>query len=112
MSQTVVFVEVNGVLYPDNLGGYPDRELAVSIAKEMVDDELISPSDEYEVCTEWHELGDGESGMDWFFPSDTLVEWRKNDEFEKKAEEAGYNVQCIEKQTFHLSSEEINEDED
>lgn len=111
MSQTVVFMEVNGVLYPDSLR-YPDKELAVSITKEMVDDELIAPCDDYEICTEWHEIGDGESGMDTFFSNDTLVEWKKNDEFEKRAEDAGYDVQCIEKRTIFLSSEDVNEDDE
>ena len=112
MSQTVVFMEVNGVIYPDNLGGYPDRDEAISVAKEMVDDDLIALSDDYEVFTEWYEIGDGESGMDTFFSSDALVSWRKADVFEKNVEDAGYPVDCIEHRSFFLHGEEVNETED
>ena len=112
MSQTARFTEVNGVLYPEASGGYPDRELAISVAKEMVEDNLISPSDDYEVNTAWYEIGGGESGMDTYFSDETLVKWKNEGVFEKMVQNGGYDAECIETRTFFLNGEDVNEDED
>lgn len=105
MSQTVKFTRIEDTLYPEVLRGLPDRAEAISMAQEMVEDGLISESDDlYEVVTHWYEIGEGESGMDTFFSDEQLLKWEENGEFVKKVEEAGYNAEHIECQTLYVDA--------
>lgn len=113
MSQTVRFTEVNGAFYPEVFTAFPDRDEAVSMAQEMVEDGAILPSDDYyEVATEWFEVGEGESGMHTFFDDETIIEWHNKGDFVKRVTDAGYNVEYIGTQTLYVPAEEVNGEED
>ena len=105
MSQTVKFTRIEDVLYPEVLRGFPDTDEAISMAQEMVADDLIPVCcGLYEVVTHWYEIGEGESGMDTFFSDEQLLEWEANGEFVKMVESAGYNAEHIECQTLYVDA--------
>ena len=112
MSQTVIFSMVNGTLYPEISSSLPDRDDAIAIAQEMVLEDLILPcDDDYEVSSVWYEIGDGESGMDFYFSCDQLVKWEANGCFLNRVESSGYAAEQISSNTFYLNADEVNEDD-
>lgn len=111
MSQRVCFTEVNGVLYPEVFSSLPDMDEAIALAKEMVEEGLISPADDYDVWSVWYEVGEGESGMDTFFSNDTLIRWYED--FDMHVAEAGYTAERINIQALCVRDNEVyEEDED
>lgn len=105
MSQTVKFTRIEDTLYPEVLRGFPDKGEAISMAQEMVENGLISQSDDlYEVVTHWYEIGDGESGMHTFFSDEQLLKWEEDGVFTKMVEAAGYNAEHIERQTLYVDA--------
>ena len=75
MSQTMRITEINGAFYPEIFTSFPDRDDAIALIEYAVKDAWLSPSDEYEVVTEWYEIGEGESNSDTFFADETLIDW-------------------------------------
>ena len=68
------------------------------------------PVGDYEVTTDWYEIGEGESNTDYFFSDEDLIEWYNSggiEEIEKKASEKGYNVEHIQTDTVYVSAEDI-----
>ena len=115
MSQTVKFTRIEDALYPEVLRGFPDKDEAISMAQEMVEDGLIPESDDlYEVVTHWYEIGEGESGMHTFFSDEQLLKWEQDGEFAKMVEAAGYNAEHIESQTLYVDATDgaVDYDED
>ena len=113
MSQTVRFTEINGALYPQVFTSFPDHEEAVILIKDMVEDGVILPSDDYyEVITKWYEIGEGESGMDVFFSDEELMEMKNKDKFERAVEKAGYEVEFISDDYIKISADELEESDE
>lgn len=84
------------------------------------EDEFINalkehPNDfgDYEVTTDWYEIGEGESGTDWFFSDEELIELYNAggiEEIEKRARENGLDVEHIQTDTVYVSAEDIDMD--
>lgn len=73
MSQTVRFVKVNDVFYPEVFTAFPDKEEAMVFVVEMVEDEELDRDEEYEISAIWYEVGEGESRTDEFFTDRELI---------------------------------------
>ena len=116
MSQTVRFTEINGAFYPEVFTGFPERDEAISMVEDMVEDGAILPSDDYyEVVAEWYEIGDGECGMHTFFSEEDLIEWHNKGNFMEKVKAAGYTVEHIQSHTIRVNADDVEiqgEDED
>lgn len=116
MSQTFYLTEINGVMYGglDDVLSFPDREEAIDMIQDMLEDGFITESDDYyEAVTDWYEIGEGECGSDSFFPSEMLNDWFNKGgikEIEKKVNSAGYDFQCIERRIIRISVNEIEID--
>lgn len=109
MSQSVRFVKVEDTLYPDLVYGMPDLDEAIGIVSDMLEDGLISPSDEYEVITYWYEIGEGESGMDWYFSDEILIRWESEGNFEKFVEKFGYDLEKISDDRVVVNHDQLEE---
>ena len=112
MSQTMRITEINGAFFPEIFTSFPDRDEAIALIEYAVKDAWLSPSDEYEVVTEWYEIGEGESDTDTFFGDETLIDWYNKggvDEIIRQAKEKGYEVEHIQTDTIHVSHDDIEE---
>lgn len=100
MSQRAVFVEVDGILFPELQPGMPDYDDCVSIVRDM---ELEVGEDETcEVYAVWFEIGEGESDTDEFFPEESLLAWYKGGTLEKEVEKCGYYLEEVQNDTTHV----------
>lgn len=114
MSQTVRFVKVNDVFYPEVFTVFPDKEEAMVFVVEMVEDEELDRDEEYEISAIWYEVGEGESRTDEFFTDKELIRMCENgnyDVFEKRVKERGYEVHDIQKETIFVYDSEMEFDE-
>lgn len=112
MSQTMRITEINGAFYPEIFTSFPDRDDAIALIEYAVKDAWLSPSDEYEVKTEWYEIGEGESNSDTFFTDETLIDWYNKGgvaEIIRQAKEKGYEVEHIMTETMFIDAEDIEE---
>lgn len=73
MSQRAVFVEVDCQLIRDVFHALPDEADARDIVADLVAEGEIEEKGSYEVSAVWYEIGEGESGMDNFFPEEKLI---------------------------------------
>lgn len=105
MSQTAVFVKLEDsegcLVVQEILTGVPAEECIIVLALE----EDMSGS--VEATYEWYEVGDGESGMDFFFLDEELLTMYGNDgdDFIKKCEEKGYATERIQYGTISVTVE-------
>lgn len=114
MSQTMRIPKINDSFYGEILTYFPDEEEAQQMVKEAVTDGWLSEYRDYEVTTEWYEIGEGESNTDSFFSDEELIEWYNIggiEEIEKRAKEKGYNVEHIQTDTVYVSAEDIDMDD-
>lgn len=112
MSQTIRITEINGAFFPEIFTSFPDKDEAISLIEFAVKDNWLSPSDSYDVCTEWYEIGEGESGTDTFFSDETLIEWYNKGgirEIIEQAAKRGYAVEYIQNDTVSIVAEDIEE---
>lgn len=112
MSQTMHITEINGAFYPEIFTSFPDRDDAIALIEYAVKDAWLSPSDEYEVRTEWYEIGEGESNADTFFTDETLIDWYNKGgvaEIIRQAKEKGYEVEHIQTDTICIDADDIDE---
>lgn len=112
MSQTMRITEINGAFYPEIFTSFPDRDDAIALIEYAVKDAWLSPSDEYEVRTEWYEIGEGESNTDTFFTDETLIDWYNKGgvaEIIRQAKEKGYEVEHIMTETMFIDADDIDE---
>lgn len=111
MSQRAVFVRLNGNLHKEIFPSVPDYEEMIQICKDFG----YEPSDgkldgnyiflEYE----WIEIGNGESGADFFFDDDTLLYIYNSYEWENQFLELGYEVEIIETGSEEILYTELEE---
>lgn len=114
MSQTVRIPKINDFFYGEILTYFPDEDEARKMVKEALTDGWLSENSDYEVVTEWYEIGEGESNTDSFFSDEELIEWYNIGgikEIEKKAGEKGYSVEHIQTDTVYVSAEDIDKDD-
>lgn len=114
MSQTMRIPKINDSFYGEILTYFPDEEEAQGMVREAVTDGWLSEYREYEVTTDWYEIGEGESNTDYFFSDEELIEWYNIggiEEIEKRAKEKGYNVEHIQTDTVYVSAEDIDMDD-
>lgn len=112
MSQTMRITEINGAFYPEIFTSFPDRDEAIALIEYAVKDAWLSPSDEYEVVTEWYEIGEGESNSDTFFTDETLIDWYNKggvSEIIAQVKAKGYEVEHIQTDTICIDAEDIEE---
>ena len=112
MSQSMRITEINGAFYPEIFTSFPDRDDAIALIEYAVKDAWLSPSDEYEVVTEWYEIGEGESNSDTFFADETLIDWYNKGgvaEIICQAKARGYEVEHIQTDTISIDAEDIEE---
>lgn len=110
MSQTMRIPKINDSFYGEILTYFPDEEEAQEMVKEAMTDGCLSEYGDYEVSTDWYEIGEGESNTDYFFSDEELIEWYNSggiEEIEKRASEKGYNVEHIQTDTVYVSAEDI-----
>lgn len=110
MSQTMRIPKINDSFYGEILTYFPDEEEAQEMVKEAVTDGCLSEYGDYEVTTDWYEIGEGESNTDYFFSDEELIEWYNSggiEEIEKRANEKGYNLEHIQTDTVYVSAEDI-----
>lgn len=115
MSQTMRITEINGAFYPEIFTSFPDRDEAISLIEYAVKDGWLSASEDYEVNTEWYEIGTGESNSDTFFTDETLIEWYNKGgvpEIIRHAEKQGYEVEHIQNDSITIEHCDIEELED
>lgn len=113
MSQTVRIPKINDFFYGEILTYFPDEDEARKMVKEATEGWLFENSD-YEVTTDWYEIGEGESNTDYFFSDEELIEWYNIggiEEIEKRAKEKGYSVEHIQTDTVYVSAEDIEKDD-
>ena len=114
MSQTMRIPKINDSFYGEILTYFPDEEEAQEMVSEAVTDGWLSEYREYEVTTDWYEIGEGESNTDYFFSDEELIEWYNIggiEEIEKRAKEKGYNVEHIQTDTVYVSAEDNDMDD-
>lgn len=114
MSQIMRIPKINDSFYGEILTYFPDEEEAQEMVSEAVTDGWLSEYREYEVTTDWYEIGEGESNTDYFFSDEELIEWYNIggiEEIEKRAKEKGYNVEHIQTDTVYVSAEDIDMDD-
>ena len=95
MSQTMRIPKINDSFYGEILTYFPDEEEAQEMVKEAVTDGWLSEYRDYEVTTDWYEIGEGESNTDYFFSDEELIEWYNIggiEEIDKRVGEKGYNL--------------------
>ena len=113
MSQTMRIPKINDSFYGEILTYFPDEEEAQEMVKEAMTDGCLSEYGDYEVTTDWYEIGEGESDTDYFFSDEELIEWYNVggiEEIEKRAREKGLDVEHIQTDTVYVSAEDIDMD--
>ena len=113
MSQTMRIPKINDSFYGEILTYFPDEEEAQEMVKEAMTDGCLSEYGDYEVTTDWYEIGEGESNADYFFSDEDLIEWYNSggiEAIEKILSEKGYNVEHIQTDTVYVSAEDIDMD--
>lgn len=113
MSQTMRIPKINDSFYGEILTYFPDEEEAQEMVKEAMTGGCLSEYGDYEVTTDWYEIGEGESDTDYFFSDEELIEWYNVggiEEIEKKAREKGLDVEHIQTDTVYVSAEDIDMD--
>lgn len=114
MSQTMRIPTINDSFWGEILTYFPDEDEAKTMVEEALTDGWLSESGEYEVTTDWYEIGEGESNTDCFFSDEELIEWYNIggiDEIGKRAGEKGYSVEHIQTDTVYVSAEDIEKDD-
>ena len=101
MAQKAVFVEVDGILYPEVFTYMPDSEDISGMIEDMKEDGYSFDSEAVANIT-WLDIGEGESDTDEFFPEKDLLKWFEDGTLEKEAERAGHNVEVVEQRVTHL----------
>lgn len=112
MSQTMRITEINGAFYPEIFTSFPDKDEAIALIEYAVKDGWLSPSEEYDVCTEWYEIGEGESNSDTFFTDETLIDWYNIGgvkEIIAQAKKRGFEIEHIQNDTVCVRHDDIEE---
>ena len=114
MSQTIRIVHINDCWYPEIFTSFPDHDEAVRLITDMLEDDVMSRSEYYEVHSEWYEAGDGESGTDTFFSDEDIVDWFNIGgikEVEKRFTAAGHDFLSIQDDTIIIYDEVLEEND-
>lgn len=112
MSQTMRITEINGAFYPEIFTSFPDRDDAIALIEYAVKDGWLSPSEDYDVCTEWYEIGEGESNSDTLFADETLIDWYNKGgvkEIIAQAKKRGFETEHIQSDTINVRHDDIEE---
>ena len=98
MSQTAVFVRINGNFHKEVFSYVPDHDEMIQICKDFgyESSDGSFDGDYINVEYEWVDIGDGESGTDTFFDDESLCHLYDSYEWEKNFEDMGYNAESIE----------------
>lgn len=110
MSQTVRFTKVNDVLYNEVFTSFPDEAYAVSLILDMLEDGEVELGNDFEVVTEWYEIGSGESGTDYLVPDDKLLEWYSWDCLSDKIKELGFELEMVSSETIRIDGSVVEEE--
>ena len=98
MSQTAVFVRINGNLHEEVFTHVPDHDDMIQICKDFgyESSDGSFDGDYINIEYEWIDIGEGESGMDTFFDDESLCVLYNSYEWEKNFENIGYDAESIE----------------
>lgn len=112
MAQTAVIIIIDNEPYEEVWTSIPDREEMISIVKDIYDIENIEEGTEFEVEYEWYEIGEGESGTDYFFIDEDIIRMYNSDiPFEDELAKRGYNTEMIQCGSETFIREDFDEEE-
>ena len=104
MSETMVFVEIDGYLYNEVFGHVPDHDECIGLCIDLGCEE------EAEITYEWYEVGDGEAGVDELLAhrdEEWLLTLKEIGKFEEEMERRGYDVELIQTGQETINDKEI-----
>ena len=107
-------VEVNGTFYPEILIGFPNHTEALDIVADMLDEDIIGCSSDYELITNWYEIGSGENATDNFYDDDQLIKWFNLggiEEVERDVNKNGHELVHIMDYCIDIDNSELDEDD-
>lgn len=127
MSQTVIVTNVNNVFYREIQYGFMDKDEAIEIVKDMLEDGTLNESSIYDVMSYHFEISEAprgikkesESGTEEFFSEEQLLEWCKHGSrsecnvgiLEKELEKRGYCIEPIQEDAIYLDEDDLEDDE-
>lgn len=114
MSQTMRIPKINDSFCGEILTYFPDEDEVKAMVEEALTDGWLSESEDYEVVTDWYEIGERESNTDNTFSDEELIDWYNIGgvaEIVKRAKERGYDIEHIQTDTVYVLAEEIDIDD-
>ena len=104
MSQTAIFVRINGTLYEGEVFKHiVSKDEAIGLCTDVGlasdnGDSMDTISIEYE----WYEIGDGEANTDEFFDDSELFKMYKSKDFNKSVNQKGYSLEWVQDTRFGI----------
>ena len=111
MSQTAIFVRVNGTLYEGEVFKHiVSKDEAIGICADigLTSDDGDS-MDTINIEYEWYEIGDGEANTNEFFNDSELLEMYKTKDFNKAVNRKGYSLEWVQDTRFGVRYSDLED---